>query len=636
MISDPYWVDNPFRLTGQASSLDYRSLRRHASRVAQSAKVNIVPHIPLGDKIDTGDLVDLPSKVRALATDNVARTEFRIMWPLAPVAVQLLCGEPVHTQDLPEYALRQADFLSAWLEFLEERIGEHAATALKLWHELASDAEMDEHLTRLLTEEEDVQDEAAFDQVCAAQDALEGHLLETTVRVAIQSWQEGDRQEAVAIVGAVLSSPLPKSAQEAALPPLVTIGDSLREEVRSLADVATIPEKRATVEVPSVVVQLEGLAEALRGRNPASRRWKAAADDWYDGVARSLWDFAFGLHEKGDNRGALELTKLALTFARSSKAKSHLTEQRNTLQENIDYGDIRPIKTTPSMGTLNGVGTMLYSTGNRFRPDPTREFAILFFTVVFIPVLPLSRYLVQSSGGNSWRFFGQTRWTLGMKLHLGIVVCAAFACFYGAAASGLTTGSYGTTDSSQPSYAPSSSSGTAPSPNLPSASDSQDTSTPSTAISPQDSRGSDAPAMPSPSNPGTDALTKEHDSLASEVNAQRPQIEKEQDGLVGAKKALDDDKAALDQRISTLDSIKSGLDLQTPDQSDPDQLARYNQQVDDYNAELRAYRLDEAAFNKRVDAYNVKLAAAKEHLREFNAKVDRVNELAQKLDSGGG
>ena len=64
-----------------------------------------------------------------------------------------------------------------------------------------------------------------------------------------------------------------------------------------------------------------------------------------------------------------------------------------------------PVKSAPTMFRLNGVGTALHGAADRAR-DGT-YIATLFFTFVFVPVVPLSSWLVRHAGDNSWNFFGK-------------------------------------------------------------------------------------------------------------------------------------------------------------------------------------------------------------------------------------
>lgn len=76
---------------------------------------------------------------------------------------------------------------------------------------------------------------------------------------------------------------------------------------------------------------------------------------------------------------------------------------KSQAQELLDVP--RPMTRAPGLGTLNGVGTMLY--GSRDRRDDGTYVATRYFTVLFLPVLPLGSYRVAPAGESSWYFLGK-------------------------------------------------------------------------------------------------------------------------------------------------------------------------------------------------------------------------------------
>ncbi len=92
---------------------------------------------------------------------------------------------------------------------------------------------------------------------------------------------------------------------------------------------------------------------------------------------------------------------------------------------------VRPIDGAPTMFTLNGVGTMLY--GRRdFDPSDGTYFATLWFTVLFLPIVPLRQYLVRDAGGGAYQFVGRVSMSRGPRripLVVAGLVVAALAAF---------------------------------------------------------------------------------------------------------------------------------------------------------------------------------------------------------------
>jgi tetratricopeptide (TPR) repeat protein len=73
----------------------------------------------------------------------------------------------------------------------------------------------------------------------------------------------------------------------------------------------------------------------------------------------------------------------------------------------------------PAMHTVNGIGTRLYGAAEPNRADGT-SIATLYFTVVYLPVLPLASYLVRADAGTglnrSWQFFAKVPLTRGHRV----------------------------------------------------------------------------------------------------------------------------------------------------------------------------------------------------------------------------
>ena len=66
---------------------------------------------------------------------------------------------------------------------------------------------------------------------------------------------------------------------------------------------------------------------------------------------------------------------------------------------------LEPRRKAPTMFRVNGIGTALHGAADRAR-DGTYV-GTLFFTFVFLPLLPLSAWLVRRAEGRGWHFFGR-------------------------------------------------------------------------------------------------------------------------------------------------------------------------------------------------------------------------------------
>jgi hypothetical protein len=108
-------------------------------------------------------------------------------------------------------------------------------------------------------------------------------------------------------------------------------------------------------------------------------------------------------------------------------------EEQHTVDEWIEatrkravLGNTKSINSVPTMYTFNGIGTTLY--GKRAFDKSTQTYiATLFFVVLFFPVFPIAAYRVRNVGGNQYQFFGKvplTKWAF-----IPVLLIALFAIF---------------------------------------------------------------------------------------------------------------------------------------------------------------------------------------------------------------
>ena len=97
-------------------------------------------------------------------------------------------------------------------------------------------------------------------------------------------------------------------------------------------------------------------------------------------------------------------------FARKARSLAE-TVHRKTKEPTLEAAarrvilDPQPIKSAPPLFTLNGFGLKLYGRGDR-RPDGFYA-STLYLCGLFIPLLPISRYLVRDAGEGGWHFLGK-------------------------------------------------------------------------------------------------------------------------------------------------------------------------------------------------------------------------------------
>lgn len=70
------------------------------------------------------------------------------------------------------------------------------------------------------------------------------------------------------------------------------------------------------------------------------------------------------------------------------------------------FPNLRPIESAPSLGTINGVGTMMYGARDHDRETGTYV-KTHCFTFLFVPILTLGAYRVADAPGGGWYFVGK-------------------------------------------------------------------------------------------------------------------------------------------------------------------------------------------------------------------------------------
>lgn len=116
----------------------------------------------------------------------------------------------------------------------------------------------------------------------------------------------------------------------------------------------------------------------------------------------------------------ISLLQKALELASDTELQEKLNENLTIVRKNYDsLGDLEPIKSTPSLSTINGIGVTLYGSTDK-KPDGS-YMATYYFVFFFIPILPISRYrVIPMSGG--YRFLGKGPLRTFDYWHIVIVV----------------------------------------------------------------------------------------------------------------------------------------------------------------------------------------------------------------------
>ena len=117
----------------------------------------------------------------------------------------------------------------------------------------------------------------------------------------------------------------------------------------------------------------------------------------------------------------IRLLQAALELANDAKLKHKLRENLTIVEGNHrSLGDLDPIESAPSLCTINGFGVTLYGNTDK-NPSDGSYMATYYLVFFFVPVLPLARYRVISTGGG-YRFLGKGALRPLDKWHIAISI----------------------------------------------------------------------------------------------------------------------------------------------------------------------------------------------------------------------
>jgi len=247
-----------------------------------------------------------------------------------------------------------------------------------------------------------------------------------------------------------------------------------------------------------------------------------------------------------ESRYKESLAKLeeARPYATSTEERRSLEQWLEAARGRIAFEGFKPITSAPGMFTFNGIGTKLY--GSRDYDSRTgTHVSTLYFTFVFLPILPLASYRVRHVGGSRYQFFG----TVPMKrsaLAGPAVVALCIAVLIILANLG--------------------------------------SSTPAASTSGTGSTGSSSPADEPP-------------------NDQQPY-----ESRASLRQRLEQERTRLSTEENQLAYEKMQIDIQRPTvmfTQNKAELRRFNERVRVYNARLHKHQADVKTFNSQIDQYNL-------------------------------
>lgn len=125
----------------------------------------------------------------------------------------------------------------------------------------------------------------------------------------------------------------------------------------------------------------------------------------------------------------LAILEAANNFANGSAAVERVQKNLEVVRRNVRlYGDLEPIEAAPSLYTINGCGVTLYGNTDA-DPETGSYMATYYFVLIFIPIFPICRYRVISTGGSSYRFLGKGKLRTFDKWHIAISIFAILFMF---------------------------------------------------------------------------------------------------------------------------------------------------------------------------------------------------------------
>jgi hypothetical protein len=431
MASVRYISDNPYRLLAVGSSVSRRELGRKAQTAESAARVGLGPEAGLRQVFGGDEMPHCAGVVHSLATDHKRLTIYRLFWPfhfeeapggngtLADIDRLLTGGSGEDS-----FSDTQLRFLRAWLDF--ESGSQCLPLALNAFADLYCNEECDEYLGRLL-QTEGVREEDAPRIVEEAQDEIIEHLLTSACQRAAHLWEKGDLAASLALVEAVCDSRFGADRIDRALERISSLGDREMARVRSLIDEFYEWSPGQVLHDADTVDGLLRLAQAVKGRLSTAALWIETVEARGGQVAWSMREYAV---ELANNTSDHEAAKTILLQAHALPAPAKVTEAidqdlselAQLIERKAQFQGIRPVDGAPTLSTFNGLGFAMYGRAP-FAARAGWYLATYFFVILFIPVIPLARYLVSDAPGGGWYFHGQVPLTKGNKLY----VCALLA-----------------------------------------------------------------------------------------------------------------------------------------------------------------------------------------------------------------
>jgi hypothetical protein len=151
---------------------------------------------------------------------------------------------------------------------------------------------------------------------------------------------------------------------------------------------------------------------------------KAVVDDAKDQVALTLMHCAIAFGNKTEKwKVCIALLERGLELASTAATRERVEKNLEIVRKNDKVlGELTPISSAPSLATINGFGVTLYGMADT-DPETGSYMATYYLVLLFVPVFPICRYRVISTG-NGYRFLGKAPLRTFDKWHIAVSVIA--------------------------------------------------------------------------------------------------------------------------------------------------------------------------------------------------------------------
>ena len=189
-------------------------------------------------------------------------------------------------------------------------------------------------------------------------------------------------------------------------------GKIVREDSASSANKA--PCKKAMERLNGEAIpRLERLQRIVGKESVFAKRSRGDVADALSQIA-ACWTWADEIIE---SENAL---KRAKPLAEGTPVEQQIEKKLEDLKKPAQFkrDEVKSLGKAPPLHTVNGIGTNLYSLGIKYPANPDWQYGTLYFVVLFIPLIPLKRYLVSPAPGGGWYFHAKIKFGIVQWIHL--------------------------------------------------------------------------------------------------------------------------------------------------------------------------------------------------------------------------